>query len=79
MALRPQRLQLDPIACDGYGHCAELAGETISLDEWGYPIVEPGPVHPRFLEVAELAVAQCPRRALTLVPVDVPVARTRGR
>ncbi len=79
MAMRPQQLQLDPIACDGYGHCAELAGEIISLDEWGYPIIEPGPINPRFLEVAEMAAAQCPRKALTLVAVDTPVARSRRR
>lgn len=61
-----RRLRVDPIACDGYGHCAELAPELISLDEWGYPILR-GEVTNRHLEaVAELAVAQCPRRALFL-------------
>ena len=29
------RLRVDPVACDGFGHCAELAPEFIALDEWG--------------------------------------------
>ena len=30
---------VDPIACDGFGHCAELAPELVGLDEWGYPVL----------------------------------------
>ena len=37
-------LAVDRIACDGYGSCAELLPEMIALDEWGYPILRPGPV-----------------------------------
>jgi ferredoxin len=60
-----KRLRVDPILCDGYGHCAELLPEVIRLDEWGYPIVrEPVPGH---LEGdAKRAVAMCPRLALSL-------------
>ena len=57
-------LRLNPIACDGHGICAELLPERIELDEWGYPIIEAGPV-PRELEKhARRAVAGCPMRAL---------------
>lgn len=59
-------LRVDPIACDGHGLCAELFPERVSLDEWGYPIIQPGPV-PRSLEKhAKRAVAQCPVLALKL-------------
>ena len=33
-------LQVDPVRCDGFGHCAELAPELVTLDEWGYPIIQ---------------------------------------
>jgi ferredoxin len=57
---------VDPIACDGYGHCAEIAGEIISLDEWGYPIISDADVPGRMLEIVDMAIKQCPRRALFL-------------
>jgi ferredoxin len=74
------RLRVDPVACDGFGHCAELAPEFIALDEWGYPIIQLD-VIPRELErVAEMAVNQCPRKALILEKVDrnPPASRRRG-
>ena len=37
-------ITIDPVACDAYGYCAELLPELITLDEWGYPIVEAKPV-----------------------------------
>ena len=41
------RLLIDPVACDAYGYCAELLPESISLDEWGYPIVDGKPLPAR--------------------------------
>ena len=38
------RLRVDPVACDAYGYCAELLPERVTLDEWGYPIVDGTPV-----------------------------------
>jgi ferredoxin len=58
------RLRVDPVACDGFGHCAELAPEFIALDEWGYPILSPAPIPKEYQKIAEMAVNQCPRRAL---------------
>ena len=34
------RIVVDPVACDAYGYCAELLPEAITLDEWGYPVVD---------------------------------------
>ncbi len=62
-------LVVDPIQCDGYGHCAELAPELVHLDEWGYPILvtEPTPLSARAVrESARWAVRDCPRRALRI-------------
>ena len=60
------RLLVDPVACDAYGYCAELLPEAISLDEWGYPIVEGKALPPELVEAARQAVRDCPRRAITL-------------
>jgi len=62
------RLVLNPIACDGRGVCAELFPERISLDRWGYPIIDDRPI-PRGLEVHALrAASACPVLALLVRP-----------
>ena len=43
------KLVLNPITCVGHGLCAELFPERISLDPWGYPIIDPRPI-PAHLE-----------------------------
>ncbi|GAA4557796.1 ferredoxin [Pseudonocardia xishanensis] len=60
------RLRLDPIACAGHGLCADLLPEHVDLDEWGYPLVHPGPVPADVLRRARDAVAACPTLALRL-------------
>ncbi|MEP6954573.1 MAG: ferredoxin [Solirubrobacteraceae bacterium] len=59
-------LRVHPIACTGHGACAELLPELIELDDWGYPIVAPGPVPPELEGHARRAVAACPTMALML-------------
>jgi ferredoxin len=70
---------VNPIACDGFGHCAELAPELLALDEWSYPVLlaadhdhPPGEVPARLGALARSAVEQCPRRALALERVREP-------
>ena len=46
------RILIDPVACDAYGYCAELLPESISLDEWGYPIVDGKPLPPELAAAA---------------------------
>ncbi len=76
-------LLVDPIQCDGYGHCAELAPELVHLDEWGYPILAttPTPLAARAVrESARLAVRDCPRRALRVERhPGAPVSSRSGR
>jgi ferredoxin len=60
------RLSIDRIRCDAHGMCAELLPEVIELDDWGYPIVQPGGVPQELLEHARRAVAVCPVLALAL-------------
>jgi ferredoxin len=63
----PTTLRVDPIACDGHGHCAELFPERIRLDDWGYPVIAPGPIPAALLPHARRAAAECPTCALQLV------------
>ena len=58
---------IDRIACDGFGTCAQLLPERVILDEWGYPIIDPTPVHGSERQHAKRAVSACPRLALSLV------------
>jgi ferredoxin len=73
------RLRVDPIMCDGFGHCAELAPELVVLDEWGYPILSEKHLSPRERKLAQDAVLQCPRKALFLEDVDERRSRSPRR
>jgi len=59
-------LRIDRIKCDGHGLCAELLPELIRLDDWGYPIIAPGPIPERLAALAQRAVDTCPVMALAL-------------
>jgi ferredoxin len=61
-----KQLRINPIDCDGHGACAELLPEMISLDEWGYPLLDPRPVPPALERQARRAVSGCPVLALRL-------------
>jgi len=61
-----RQLRLDPVACTGHGLCAELFPERISLDDWGYPLIEAGELSAELREHARRAVASCPAAALRL-------------
>jgi len=64
------QLVVDPIACDGSGVCAELVPEMITLDPWGYPIIEGADVPSQLVDLTRRATASCPRLALTMVRLD---------
>jgi ferredoxin len=66
MSRTTTHLRVNPIRCDAYGHCAELLPELISLDEWGYPVVDDSPVPLDLERDARRAVSLCPRLALLL-------------
>jgi ferredoxin len=72
-------LRVHPIACTGHGACAELLPELIELDDWGYPIVAPGPVAPELEDHARRAVAACPTMALMLTRARSQPAPARRR
>jgi methionine sulfoxide reductase heme-binding subunit len=69
---QPKQLAVNPIACTGYGLCADLLPELIALDHWGYPVVSDQPVPPGLARRARRTVSDCP--ALALLLADIPVA-----
>jgi ferredoxin len=58
------RLRVNPIACEAHGMCAELLPERITLDEWGYPVIDGAPLERRQVEHAIRAAQACPTFAL---------------
>jgi ferredoxin len=75
---RPRaRLRVNPVACTGHGVCAGLLPELISLDEWGYPVLDGAPVPPELARRARRAVRDCP--ALALLLAAEPDQRQPGR
>ncbi len=60
------RVRVDPVACDAYGYCAELLPERVTLDEWGYPMVDGTPIDGGLVALATRAAAECPRRAFVV-------------
>ena len=69
-----KELRVDPIACEGHGLCAELFPERVSLDDWGYPIVDPAPIPAALAGHARRAVTACPMLALRLQEVSAAAA-----
>ncbi|HEX5223592.1 MAG TPA: ferredoxin [Solirubrobacteraceae bacterium] len=61
-----RRVRVNPIACEAHGMCAELLPERITLDEWGYPVVDEKPVSGEELAHAKRAAQACPTFALLL-------------
>lgn len=64
------KLLVNPIACKGHAICAELLPEAVTLDEWGYPVIDPRPLPPALERHARAAVSACPTLALRLVAAD---------
>jgi ferredoxin len=60
------RLRVNPITCEAHGMCAELLPEHISLDEWGYPVIDDRPVPDALVDHARRAALACPTFALLL-------------
>ena len=60
------RLRVNPIACEAHGMCAELLPERITLDEWGYPLLDDETLPRSLLEHARRAAQACPTFALLL-------------
>jgi ferredoxin len=68
METADRHLDVDWTACQGHGLCAELLPERVTLDEWGYPVIDGAPLPRTALKRARRAAADCPVLALRLAP-----------
>ena len=66
MGAKATTMAVDMIACAGHGVCAELLGEWIRLDDWGFPIIRREAIPLELMTQARWAVANCPALALKL-------------
>jgi ferredoxin len=64
--MKKAALRVDPIACVGHGLCAELFPERITLDDWGYPMIDGRAISDELLVHARRAADACPTLALVL-------------
>ncbi len=71
------RIVVDPIACHAHGQCAELLPELITLDDWGYPIVDDRELPLSLEPLARRALGACPTLALRLQTPRVDQGRPR--
>jgi ferredoxin len=63
----PGELTIDWSRCDGHGLCAALLPAAVTLDEWGFPLLDRtqlAGLHPSELN---RAISVCPALALRLV------------
>ncbi len=60
-------LRVNPIMCDGHGLCAELFPERVTLDDWGFPIIDERPLTRELVEHARRAIDACPTLALAII------------
>jgi ferredoxin len=61
-----EQLRVNPIRCSAHGMCAEILPERVSLDDWGYPILDGEPIGRELRGLAKRAVDACPVFALAL-------------
>lgn len=62
----PSQVSVDPISCTAHGLCADWLPERVTLDEWGYPLIDREPLDPDLVKHARRAVRECPVQALRL-------------
>jgi ferredoxin len=62
------RVVVDRERCQGHGRCHAIAPELFDLDELGYSVLrsEDADILPALAEIASLAAAGCPERAITV-------------
>jgi len=58
------RVEVDHDRCEGNAVCVGIAPELFELDDEDYAIVTADPIPADQVELAEQAIAECPRAAL---------------
>ncbi|NMH97308.1 ferredoxin [Pseudonocardia acidicola] len=58
------RLRVDPVKCQGYAICTEIAARHFTLDDWGFAQALVVDVTEADVEAVSEAIADCPVRAI---------------
>ena len=58
------RVEVDKDRCEGNAVCVGISPDLFELDEEDYAVVKQDPVPAELEDLAEQAVAECPRAAL---------------
>jgi ferredoxin len=61
------KLRIDAEACTGHGRCYVLAPDVFEPDDEGHSIGLVDDIPPELLDHAQLAAANCPESAITIV------------
>ena len=61
------KLRIDNEACTGHGRCYVLAPGVFEPDDEGHSLALVDEIPPELLDQAQLAVANCPESAITIV------------
>ena len=61
------KLRIDSEACTGHGRCYVLAPDVFEPDDEGHSLALVDDIPPALLDQAQLAVANCPESAITIV------------
>lgn len=56
-------LTLDAARCDGVSICALVAPDLVTLDRWGFPVIDEG-ADASLVRQARAAAKACPHRAM---------------
>jgi ferredoxin len=65
------RVVIDADKCQGHNRCYALAPELFDVDDYGQSLVRgDGAVPPELVEKAQLAVANCPEYAISIIEED---------
>jgi ferredoxin len=63
----PVSLTVDMATCAAHGICSHLMAERVTIDPWGFAIVDPSALDTaRLVRKARRAARACPARALRL-------------
>lgn len=60
-------IAVDWTRCDGHGLCSRILPERITLDEWGFPVLDRASLDPSLHSAAALAARTCPVLALRIL------------
>ncbi|MCW2759720.1 MAG: hypothetical protein JWO46_3466 [Nocardioidaceae bacterium] len=61
------RVRVDPVKCQGYAVCGEVAPRHFSFDDWGFAQATPVDIDDQSIDAVEEAVRICPVGAIRRV------------